>query len=147
MEGQGDLVSRLIMGITRVIVWFLGVISLLSPADPASRLCQQIRVLGFQPRPIRAMFFCKAATYFLPGRRLLAAGKSGLCLCSPYLSVHEEALTCVEFALPRTMCPRALTQKRMWCRAAVAGSSRDNVMAAVFRLGEGPGPKACSWHS
>ena len=50
MEGQGDLVSRLIMGITRVILWFLGVISLLSPPDPASRLCQKIGVLGFQAR-------------------------------------------------------------------------------------------------
>ena len=30
LEGQGDLVSRLIMGITRVTIWVIGVISLLT---------------------------------------------------------------------------------------------------------------------
>ena len=30
LEGQGDLVSGLIMGITRVIIWVIGVINLLS---------------------------------------------------------------------------------------------------------------------
>ena len=30
LEGQGDLVSRLIMGITRVTIWVIGVINLLT---------------------------------------------------------------------------------------------------------------------
>ena len=30
LEGQGDLVSRLIMGITRVTMWVIGVINLLT---------------------------------------------------------------------------------------------------------------------
>ena len=30
LEGHGDLVSRLIKGITRVIVWLIGVINLLT---------------------------------------------------------------------------------------------------------------------
>ena len=30
LEGQGDLVSRLIMGISRVSIWFIGAISLLT---------------------------------------------------------------------------------------------------------------------
>ena len=30
LEGQGDLVSRLIRGITRVIMWVLGVVNLLT---------------------------------------------------------------------------------------------------------------------
>ena len=30
LEGQGDLVSRLIMGITRVTIWVVGVINLLT---------------------------------------------------------------------------------------------------------------------
>ena len=37
LEGQGDLVSRLIMGIIRVTIWVIGVINLLyllSPPDP-----------------------------------------------------------------------------------------------------------------
>ena len=37
LEGQGDLVSRLIRGITRVIMWVLGLLTyLLSPPDPPS---------------------------------------------------------------------------------------------------------------
>ena len=30
LEGQGDLVSRLIMGISKVIIWAMGVINLLT---------------------------------------------------------------------------------------------------------------------
>ena len=30
LEGQGDLVSRLTIGITRVTIWFIGVINLLT---------------------------------------------------------------------------------------------------------------------
>ena len=30
LEGQGDLLSRLIMGITRVTIWVIGVIKLLT---------------------------------------------------------------------------------------------------------------------
>ena len=30
LEGQGDLVSRLIMGITRVTLWVMGLINLLT---------------------------------------------------------------------------------------------------------------------
>ena len=38
MEGQGDLVTRLIMGIIGVTIWVIGVINLLtkSPPDPPS---------------------------------------------------------------------------------------------------------------
>ena len=39
LEGQGDLVSGLIMGITRVTIWVIGVhlTYLVSPPDPPSR--------------------------------------------------------------------------------------------------------------
>ena len=34
-EGQGDLVSRLIMGVRRVVIWIIGVLTYLpSPPDP-----------------------------------------------------------------------------------------------------------------
>ena len=37
LEGQGDLVSGLIVGIIRVIIWVIGVINLLTRApDPPS---------------------------------------------------------------------------------------------------------------
>ena len=37
LEGQGDLISRLIMGIIRVTIWYIGVINLLAKsADPPS---------------------------------------------------------------------------------------------------------------
>ena len=38
LEGHGDLVSRLIMGIIGVIIWVIGLLSyLLSPHDPPRR--------------------------------------------------------------------------------------------------------------
>ena len=38
LEGQGDLVSRLIMGIMRVTIWVTGVINILTKSpDPPSR--------------------------------------------------------------------------------------------------------------
>ena len=39
LEGRGDLVSRLIMRVTVVIIWLIRVISLLTkPPDPPSRV-------------------------------------------------------------------------------------------------------------
>ena len=38
LEVQGYLLSSLIMGITRVTVWVIGVIRPLSPPDPRSRV-------------------------------------------------------------------------------------------------------------
>ena len=41
--GQGDLVSRLIMGIIRVPYWVIGGINLLTESpDPPSKLCGQV---------------------------------------------------------------------------------------------------------
>ena len=38
LEGHGDVVTRLIMGITGVILWFIGVISILTKSpDPPSK--------------------------------------------------------------------------------------------------------------
>ena len=54
LAGQGDLVSRLIIGITRVTIWFIGVSNLLtkllSPPDPPSRcscLCAYVRAYRY----------------------------------------------------------------------------------------------------
>ena len=35
-EGQGNLVSRLLMGISRVVIWVTGLLTYLSPSDPPS---------------------------------------------------------------------------------------------------------------
>ena len=34
LKGQGDLISRLIMGITRVIIWVIGVSNLMTNKSP-----------------------------------------------------------------------------------------------------------------
>ena len=40
LEGQGDLVNRLVMWIIRVTIWVMGLLTyLLSPPDPPSRHC------------------------------------------------------------------------------------------------------------
>ena len=39
LEGQGDLLGGLIMGVIRVAIWILGLVTyLLSPPDPPSRV-------------------------------------------------------------------------------------------------------------
>ena len=47
LEGQGDLVSRLTMGIIGVTIWVLGLLTyLLSPPDPPSRVRADLLTWG-----------------------------------------------------------------------------------------------------
>ena len=47
LEGQGDVVIRLIMGMHGLTIWVIGVITLLTKSpDPPSRA--SLRVLGFR---------------------------------------------------------------------------------------------------
>ena len=46
MEGQGDLVSGLIMGITRVTIWVVGIMNLLTKSPSPSKDCAAVKAFS-----------------------------------------------------------------------------------------------------
>ena len=57
MEGQGDLVSGLIMGVSRVTIWVLEVINLLTKSPDPPSILSRLRVLGLRNVQFRAAGF------------------------------------------------------------------------------------------